>query len=223
MLWMKRCLLYLPLIGLGPLLSFCGAYLMGRGAIGEEFWVLLGVGCVYVAVPVFFGFIVGGSGLMRYFVCMGALLVEVALVASAPACMPNAKSMGVAHRLKREFPIDQVRVCADQLLERYRAKTLVSADKDNPQAELWSKSEFAVDRSELPASLRERVRWVRITKVQRGFTEDLQVFFFIDWERSIICDSRPFVNNEHLSFDPVANTNNSFTYWQSVCRVWAWK
>ena len=110
---MKRWLLYLPLIGLGPLLSFCGAYLMGRGVIDEGFWVLLGVGCVYVAVPVFYGFLVRGSGLMRYFVCMGALIAEVALVASAPAFIPNPKSMGVAHRLKREFPIDQVRACAD--------------------------------------------------------------------------------------------------------------
>ncbi|SPE58997.1 hypothetical protein SBV1_2950031 [Verrucomicrobia bacterium] len=30
------------------------------------------------------------------------------------------------------------------------------------------------------------------------FTEDLQVFFFIDWRGSIICDNRAYVSDAHL-------------------------
>ncbi len=201
MLAMKRYLKCLPLLGLAPLAHFFGFYLAGLGIVDAGLGMFIGAIDLYpliLVVALVFGLVApSSSNFVRYSSCMGAIIAQFVLVFTLPGGA-QAEVMGVAHQLKREFPIAQVRECANQLLEKYQAKTLVSADKDSPQAELWSKSAFAVDSSELPASLRERVRWVRITKVERGFIEDLQVFFFIDWGRSIICDSRPFVSDARL-------------------------
>jgi hypothetical protein len=151
-----------------------------------------------VVVALVFGFVApSSSNFVRFSAWLGAVMAQFVLLAVVPGGA-QAEVMGVAHRLKREFPIAQVRECASHLLEKYQTKTLVSADKGKPQADVWSESVFAVDNSELPASLRERVRWVQIQKVQRGFAEDIQVFFFIDWGRSIICDSRSFVSDARL-------------------------
>jgi len=198
---MKRYIKFLPLLCLAPLAHFFGFYLAGLGIIDAGLGMFIGAIGLYpliLAVALVFGFVApSSSNFVRYSSCLGAIVAQFALLPVLPGGA-QAEVMGVAHRLKREFPIAQVRECANQLLEKYQARTLVSADKDSPQAELWSNSAFAVDSSELPASLRDRVRWVRITKVERGFTQDLQVFFFIDWGRSIICDSRPFVSDARL-------------------------
>ena len=191
---MKRYLQCLPLLGLVPLAHFFGPYLAGLGM----FIGAIGLLPFIVAVALVFGFVApSSSNFVRYCAWLSAVVAQFVLLAVVPGGA-QAEVMGVAYRLKREFPITQVRECANQLLEKYQAKTLVSADKDKLQTELWSEVAFAVDSSQLPVSLRERFRWVQIRKVQRGFADDIQVFFYIDSGRSIICDSRPFVSDNYL-------------------------
>jgi hypothetical protein len=198
---MKRYLSCLPLLGLAPLAHFFGFHLAGLGIIDADLGMLIGAIGLYpliLAVALVFGFVApSSSNFVRYSSCMGAIVAQFALL---PLALGGARAevMGVAHRLKREFPIVQVRDCANQLIEKYRAKTLASGDKLRPVTDLWSDSIFLVDNSELPAGLQGRFCSVQIRRVEFGFTEDLQVFFFIDWGRSIVCDSRPFVSDARL-------------------------
>jgi len=198
---MKRYAQCLPLLGLAPLAHFLGFYLAGRGIIDGGLGMFVGAIGLYpliLVVALVFGFVApSSSNFVRYSSCIGAIVAQFVLVFTFPGGAA-AEVMGVAHRLKRYFPITQVRECANQPLEKYQAKTLISADRDKPQTELWSESAFAVDGSELPAPLRERFRWVQIRKVQRGFADDIVVFFFINWGQSIICDGRSFVSDTRL-------------------------
>jgi hypothetical protein len=198
---MKRYLLCLPLLGLAPLPHFLGFYLAGRGIIDGGLGMFIGtIGLwpVILGVGVVFGFVAPStSNFVRYFSCMGAVIAQLVLLSAFPGGA-RAEVMGVAHRLKREFPIAQVRDCASHLLEKYRARTLASANKEEPRNDLWSDSVFLVDSSELPAELRGRFRRVEIWRVESAFSRDLQVFFLIDWERSIVCASRPSLNDAYL-------------------------
>lgn len=198
---MKRYLQCLPLLCLAPLAHFLGFYLAGLGVIDAGLGMFIGViGLLpfMVVVALVFGFVApSSSNFVRYFAWLGAVVAQIALLMVVPGGA-QAEVMGVAHRLKREFPITQVRECANQLLEKYRARTLVSAEKDKPQADLWRDFYFAVDESELPAPLRGRFRWVQIQKEEGAFYKELRVFFSIAPGRAIICDSRSFVSDGRL-------------------------
>jgi hypothetical protein len=136
---MKRYLQCLPLLGLAPLAHFLGFYLAGLGVIDAGLGMFIGaIGLLpfMVVVAVVFGFVApSSSNFVRYFAWLSAVVAQFALLAVVPGGA-QAEVMGVAHRLKREFPIAQVRECANQLLEKYQAKTLISADKGKPQTEL---------------------------------------------------------------------------------------
>jgi hypothetical protein len=196
---MKRLVPFLPLLGLVPLLHFLVFYLAGLGIVEDALalWAICFFGLT-VTIGFVFGFAVrSDSGLVRYGACLGAIVAQFALIGVCPGG-PQAEVLGIAHRLKRELPIPQIRSCADQLLEKYSNRTLISAEKELGQTEIWSDSVFVVDKTELPASLQSRFRWVQIRKNTTYFAEDLQVFFSINSERSIICDTRSFVSTPDL-------------------------
>jgi len=197
----KRYLKCLLLFALAPLAHFVGFYLAGRGVIDVGFGMFIGGWSLYpliLGVGLVFGFAApSSSNFVRFLSCIAAIAAQFALVGALPGGA-RAEVMGVAHRLKREFPIAEVRDTADHLLEKYQAKTLTVAATETPGQDIWSETVFVVDNSDLPATLRERFRWVQIRRVPQGFTQDLQVFFFIDWGQSIVCDSRPSVSNAHL-------------------------
>ena len=104
--------------------------------------------------------------------------------------------MGTAHRLRREFPPDQIRACADSLRRKFHEGTLatsqVAKDPDVMHYMLSETAVVVVD-AELPESLRGRFRRVFIQRPPNSDGEE--VMFALGDNTGIVCDSRKYVRD----------------------------
>jgi hypothetical protein len=188
---MKRVLRYLPLLGLAPLVYFVGSYLDGAGLIphGSSLFVS---GFSMLILPwvvsiVFVKFAKTLPSQILLFIC--TLVAQPALIIAFVPPSVAAVTMGYAHRLRHEFPPDQLRECAGQLRQKLHAGTLVVDEKiGNDCYFIESPSSVLVADVNLPASLRGRFQRIFIEKNQD--TGDEQVVFALGKEIGIMCDSR---------------------------------
>ena len=186
---MKRALLFLPLLGLAPLGYFLGPYLQGSGVLpcGSGF-IIGGASMFLLPFAVSALFLTIGKVVwpirVSLFIC--ALLVQAALLLTAVPPAAVSEMTGIALRLSREYPPDQMRNCATQLNQKRRDGTL--KQKDRGPSFLMSEHAMSVDDSELPVSLRGRFSHVFIQ--QDPATGGEQVFFSLGERDGIVCDNR---------------------------------
>ena len=187
---MRRAALFLPLLGLAPLGHFLSAYLAGAGIFSRANDFLVGAACVLLLpwlVAALFLTIGRLRWPVRIILFIGALLLQAALFMVIPAGA-TSETMGLAHRLRREFSPDQMRECAARLRQKHRDGTLVRRQAEKSRLFWLFQDAMAVDDSELPASLRGRFAGVFI----RGDSAlgEQEVSFALGDRTGIVCDSR---------------------------------
>jgi len=190
----KRCLLCLPLLALAPLGYFLGSYLDSAGVLPGGVGILISAGSMFILPWLVSGLFVvlpKTSWSIRRALVLCALLVQGFLLFTVVPAGATSETMGFAHRLRQEFPPSQLRDCAAHLRQKRRDGTLTLADKAKIPSFLMSETAVIVADSELPVSLRGRFQRVFIQ--QDRATNDEQVFFALDGNTGIICDSRTHV------------------------------
>lgn len=187
---MRRVLLFLPLLGLAPLGHFLGSYLDGAGVLPRGSGFLIGAASMLLLpwlVAVLF-FTVRVAWPMRVSLFIGALIVQGVLTFTAVPAGATSEMMGIAHRFRREFPPNQMRMCAESLRKRQHEGTLVVRKAEKDRVFLMSESAVLVDDSELPAQLRGHFARVFIQPDRDA--GEAGVYFAIDERTGILCDGR---------------------------------
>ena len=192
---MKRCLLYLPLLGLAPLGYFLGSYLEGTGILpggvgfltsAASMFILPGlVSALVLAIP-------NTKAGIRTSLFFCSLVAQAVLLGTDVPAAATSEMMGIAHRFRREFPPDQVRDCAALILQKHRDRAFGLKVGDRAQSFLVSESAIIVEDAELPASLRGRFKGVFIQQGSAAGGE--QVVFALGERTGIICDGRKRVS-----------------------------
>jgi hypothetical protein len=184
---MKRALFLVPLLALAPLGHFLGSYYGTDWIVG-----LLGVASMFLlpwVVAALFLVFVKVAWPVRIFLFIGALVVQGFLLLEVCPAGATAGMMGTAHRLRREFPPDEMRDCAAQLRQKHRDGTLAVRQRDGGHSLLMSERAVIVQDSELPVALRGRFKSVYI----EPDTGEERVFFSFSERSGIVCDSRKSV------------------------------
>jgi hypothetical protein len=190
---MRRALLFLPLLGLAPLGDFLSAYLDGAGLLPRGSGFLIGAACMFL-LP----WVVAASFLMvkvtwpgRLLLFMGAMVAQGVLLFTVIPAGATSEMIGIAHRLRREFPPDQIRTCAATLRQKQHDGTLAVRQGKRDQSFLMSERAVLVDDAELPVPLRGRFERVFIQPDQDA--PEQRVYFSLDERTGIVCDSRKHV------------------------------
>jgi hypothetical protein len=192
---MRRALLCLPLLAFAPLVCFLGEYLDGLGILPAGFGFLPSIAGMFL-LPWIVAVVI--SSIPRTKMLNRALLFATALVLQGVLMFtvvpPGAKSqmMGIAHRMRREFRIDELRECAAQIRQKFNDATLKVTPRDKNDNFIVAQDAVVVSDIELPESLRGRFQRVFIQKSAQ--TGDEQVVFAVEKTKGIICDSRKNVH-----------------------------
>jgi hypothetical protein len=193
---MKRCLLFLPLLGLAPLCNFLGNYLGGAGILPGGFALLVSAVSMFILpwlVAAIFAAVPKTAWITRIALFICAMLIQACLQFGIVPAGATCEMMGFAHKLRGEFSPDQLRSCAEHLWQKRRDGTLTLGDGAKDRIPLLLDSAMVVADSELPDALRGRFRRVLIQKDPS--TGDEQVIFVLNEQMhtGIICDGRPYV------------------------------
>ena len=191
---MKRALLFLPLLSLAPLGHFLGSYLDGAGILPRGYGFLGSAASMFILPWVVSGLfltITKAAWPIRISLFICALLVQAVLLFTVVPAGATSEMMGIANRMRREFPPDQMRDCAARLRQKHRDGTLTVRQGDRGHSFLMSESAVMVDDSELPVSLRKR--FDRVFIQQDRVTGEEQIFFSLGKQTGIVCDSRKHV------------------------------
>jgi hypothetical protein len=191
---MKRALLFLPLLGLAPVGHFLGSYLDGAGVLPRGSGFLVSAASMFILPWVIAGLfltVAKAAWPIRIALFICALLVQAVLLFTVVPAGATSEMMGIAHRVRREFPPDQMRDCAARLRQKHRDGTLAIRQGDRGHSFLMSETAVMVDDAELPVSLRGR--FDRVFIQQDRVTGDEQVYFSLGERTGIVCDSRKHV------------------------------
>ena len=212
MCFVKRWLLCLPLLGLAPAGYFLGPYLEGAGLLPNGFGLIVSGGSMFV-LPWIAAFCF--VALLKAKMSLRILLFIPAVVFQGlflfTFCPPAAtgQTMGLAHRLGREFPAGQMRDCAGQLRLKFVNGTLKASKSVNDNYFVGaSENALVVDDSELPVSLRGRFHGVYIEQASNTGTP--QVVFALTPKTGILCDSRGRVRD--FWFCSIADGVHAYRY-----------
>jgi len=130
--------------------------------------------------------------LFRMLLFISTLVAQAVFLLMFVPPAATSEMMGIAHRLRREFPPDQLRDCADQLRHKFRSGTLAVGMRGKDDHFIVAADAVVVTDASLPVSLRGRFRRVFIQKASAISGE--QVVFALEEQRGIICDSRKAVH-----------------------------
>ncbi len=188
---MKSFLLCLPLLGLAPLAHFLAGYLEGAGILPSGVGLLLSAASMFVLPWVVSAWLalrpkITWAIRIPLFVC--ALVAQGVLLFTAVPPGATCEMMGTAHRLRRQFPPDQLRDCAEHLRQKRRDGSLTLGDRGKDHSSPIPETDVVVADSELPVSLRGR--FLRVFIRDGRVPGDEQVFFALDERTGIVCDSR---------------------------------
>ena len=194
---MRRFLLFLPLLALAPAGYFLGFYLDGVGVLGG-YGMLASSASLFLlpwAVAALF-LTIRAARPIRIALFVSALVAQGILVFKFDPPGATVETMGFAHRLRREFPFDQMRTCAASLVRKQQDRTLVVRRGKIRHSWMTAGNAVLVDDSELPVSLRGRFDSVVIQQDQD--TGEARVYFALDGRRGIVCDSRKQVRDFYV-------------------------
>ena len=190
---MRRALLFLPLLGLAPLGHFLGSYLDGAGVLPRGSGLLLSAASMFLlfwgVAALFLTIRVAWPIRVSFFI--GAFVVQAVLMFTIVPAGATSEMMGIAHRLRRDFPPDQMRACAASIRQKEHDGILAVGQGDRDSSFLMSESAVIVDDSELPLQFRGRFERVFIQPDRD--TGEQRVYFSLDVRSGIICDSRKHV------------------------------
>ena len=181
----------LALTFLAPLCFVLCFYLQGYGVLPSLWGFTLAIAVLFIGTPVVSVVVVllcFESALARVGAFFGLLFVQVVIFCVVP---PGAQieMLGIAHHLKRNFPVPVVSECAISLVQRFNNGTLMTSTM--PSALLYSPINHpaaVVAESELPQILRGKFRCVTVC-TNRGNTE---VFFEYEPHIGIVCTPAEF-------------------------------
>jgi hypothetical protein len=154
-------------------LSFLGFYLDGAGVTG-------GLGFFASAFAMFIlpwvmallcSCILKARFWIRVLFYLPALVIQFVLLFTVVPPGATSETMGMAHRLRREFPPDELRTCADDLRRKFHGGTLAIKAKSQDDKYMVEPSAVAVADSELPNSLQGHFQRVSIQKSPGGGEE----------------------------------------------------
>ena len=188
---MKRVLPFLPLVCLSPLGYFLASYYDGAGILPRGSGFLISAACMFLLpwiVSAAFAALAKTTWAVRTALFICTLVAQPVLLFAFTPPSATSEMMGIAHRLRREFPPDEMRACAAGLREKERDGTLAAKPAGKDRSFLMSENAVLVEDSELPVSLRGRFQRVFIQPDHDS--GERQVYFALDERTGIVCDSR---------------------------------
>jgi hypothetical protein len=178
------------LLGLAPLGYFLGFYLDGAGNLPRGSGLLISGASMFLLpwiISALFLRLVKPRRLVRVPLFFCTLAVQALLFPIVPAGA-TSEMMGIAHRLRRQFPPDQMLGCAALLLQKQRDGSLLIKKDDRGPGFFMSEDAVVIEDSELPISLRGR--FARVFIEQGRHAGEQQVYFSFDERTGIVCDKR---------------------------------
>jgi hypothetical protein len=191
---MKRALPFLPLLGLSGLGHFLGNYLDGAGILPRGSRMFTDVFCILLLpwlVSAVLALLAKVKPPIRVLFFFGTLIAQPVLMFVFVPPGATAVTMGVAHRLRGEFPPDELRGCADHLRQKFRHGTLVVSAQGTNDHFIVDSSAVVVSDGELPSSLRGR--FDRVFIQPDSVTGVERVYFSLSQGTGIVCDGRKYV------------------------------
>ncbi|SRR6266480_2484647 len=192
---MSRTLLCLPLLGIAPLACFFGEYLRGAGVLPEGlgfFTSAVGMFLLPWGVAALISIIPKTKRAIRVLLFAAALVVQGVLLLFVVPPGATSQMIGIAHRLRHQFSVNELRSCAAQIRQKFREGTLAISPRDKDDHFMVAQDAMVVSETELPSSLRGRFERVFIQK--SPVTADEQVVFALGRTAGIVCDSRKDVH-----------------------------
>lgn len=200
---MKRALLCVPLLGLAPLGFFAGWYFEGAGVIDFGTGIQIGIVSTLLLPWIVAGAIamlIRGKWPVRVLAFWVALLLQPVLTFKGLPPGYTCEMMGLAHKVRREYSTESLEICADQLRQALRDKSLkLVADSSGRVGSIFGDG-VRVEDSELPASFRGRFTSVVLWHVPDGY--GTQVRFGLD-ERTEIISGQSETDDPMLGVRPI--------------------
>lgn len=191
---MSRTLFCLPLLAIAPLVCFLGDYLGGAGILPAGFGFLASAAGMFLlpwAAAFLFSVILKAKLPIRVLFSRTAMVLQGILLFTIVPPGATCEMMGIAYRLRHEFPVDELRDCAAHIRQKFHDGTLKVSPRDKDDHFIVAQDAVVISDTELPDSLRGRFQRVFIQK--SPVTGEVQVVFALGSTMGIICDSRTHV------------------------------
>ena len=184
-------LLGVPLLGLTPLSHFLVHYYAGLTSLTSPYGsdTFLKDTAIILFFPWMVAALCTALAGVRWRFChlifFAALMLQYFLIFKIVPAGYASEMMGVAHTIRSEYSIAQIRICAEQLCQKLHDGTLkLTADETGKIGSIYANG-VIVDDTELPAVLRGRFTRVLIWHVPDGY--GTQVRFALNGGTEIIC------------------------------------
>jgi hypothetical protein len=192
---MSRILFCLPLLGVAPLVCFLGEYFGGAGILPQGLGFLSSAAGMFLlpwVIAALFAIIPKAKLWIRVLSFVAALVLQGIILFTIVPPGATTEMMGIAHRLRHEFSVDELRDCATHIRQKFRDGTLKVSPPDKDDYSIEAQDAMVVSDTELSVSLRGRFQRVFVQK--SPVTSEEQVVFALGSNTGIICDSRTHVH-----------------------------
>src|SRR5260221_10329201 len=149
------------LLGLSPLACLLPPYLAGWGMISSGRAFLVSAASLFILpfiVSMAIILLGRAKGFASIVLFVATLLLQFVLLFLSVLPLAKWETMGLGHRIKRDFSLDELRNCAEQIRNRDQHGTLLLGKPKGDEASFWETVSIEIDDSELPADLRGRFR-----------------------------------------------------------------
>jgi|GEM_PF-6813839 len=191
---------FTPLFLLAPLGYYFGPYLGGAGCFSEGVGFLISAISMFVVpfmVAAIFFFLHKTKWYFRIPVFMTVIILQFGLIFLGPAAA-TSETMGLAHRMKRDYSIAQIQECANQIRQKRRDGTLKLKDQIPGPTSYLLNNRAVVDESELLPSLQGRFEVVLVSGKTNPDKDE--VIFLVHGMEGLLCDPKPIQNSYTVYF-----------------------
>lgn len=184
----RSYLFCIPLVSLGPLGYFFGAYARGLGLLNWNVGFLISAFSmllVPLVVSTIIAILCKTGWIRRILIFAVALSIqECCFLFHVVPPAATSELMGITHRLQNEFSVYQLHDCSNELLQKFHGGVLKHVSRGNDNYFPIVDSAIIVDDSDLPISIRGHFQRVFIQP--DPFTGDYVVIYAVDHETGII-------------------------------------
>lgn len=182
----------LPLLGLPALGHFLVPYWQGLGFISQE-WALVGDAFMFL-LPFFVAGLLAvlarNSPWKRTALYAAALIVQFIFLFTLVPGAAKSEMIGLAQRYRKNFPVNELRACADKIQSMNAAGTLVLTNAAGNGNDLHQK---VVVNLPLPPELTNVFQSVRFSEADDA--QGAVVYFELDPTHGIICTTNHYAND----------------------------
>lgn len=189
---MKKLIYFFPLLGVSALGHFLLPYWQGRGFVSQQ-WALLDDFAILLLPFILaglFAIIAGTSAWKRMALYVVTLMVQYVFLFTLVPGAARSEMIGLAERYRKEFPVNELRTCADKILKMHADGTLVLTNFADNKSFL---RQNVVVNPPLPIELAKTFQAVRFSQADES--RGTAIYFDLDPQRGIMCTTNRYEND----------------------------